>query len=296
MSPAANADIALFGTTFQNPVLLAAGTCGFGREVADVIDVEALGGLVTKSVTLEPRAGNPAPRVAEFDGGMLNSIGLANPGVEAVRREKLPWLGGLARARVFVSLAGHTPDDYPRLIETLDDADGFLGYELNLSCPNDARLGGLPFALDLEALPPLLDACRRRTERPLLAKLAPNDVRLPETAERVADAGLDGVTLVNTLPGRLLEAVAGTPVLGAGSGGVSGPALRPVGVHAVASVSERVGLPLLGVGGVRCTADARQYLDAGATLVQVGTGALADPRAPERIARGLAARPRARSA
>jgi dihydroorotate dehydrogenase (NAD+) catalytic subunit len=254
------------------------------------VDLESLGGLVTKSVTLEPRWGNPAPRVTEFDGGMLNSVGLANPGVAAVRRDKLPWCRRLVKARVFVSLAGHTPDDYPRLIEALDDADGFLGYELNLSCPNDAARGGLPFALDAEVLPPILDACRSRTQRPLLAKLAPNDPDIAATAVRAAQAGVDGITLVNTLPGRILHEGSGRPVLGAGAGGVSGPALRPVGVQAVATVGEVVDVPLLGVGGIARPGHARQYLAAGASLVQMGTATFADPRAPERVARALTPR------
>ena len=137
----------LFGTRFQNPVLLAAGTCGFGMELADVLDVDALGGFVTKSVTLEPRRGDAAPRVAEFGGGMLNSIGLANPGLEGALRDKLPWIAAnVRRARVFVSVAGHTATEFLRLVERLDDADGFLGFELNLSCPNDEKRGAPPFA------------------------------------------------------------------------------------------------------------------------------------------------------
>jgi dihydroorotate dehydrogenase (NAD+) catalytic subunit len=243
---------------------------------------------VTKSVTLEPRRGNPAPRVTEFGAGMLNSIGLANPGVEAVRTAKLPWLAAnLRRAQVFVSLAGHTPDEYPALVERLDDRDGFLGFELNLSCPNDARRGGLPFALDPEALVQVVTACRARTERPLLAKLAPNDPHLPASATRARDAGADGLTLVNTFPGLVLRADDGTPLLGAGTGGVSGPALRPVGVHAVAAVRAVLDVPLVGVGGVGTEEDARQYIKAGASLVQIGTAALADPRAPGRVARAL---------
>lgn len=281
----------LFGTTFQNPVLLAAGTCGFGREVASVIDLEALGGLVTKSVTLEPRWGNPAPRVAEFGAGMLNSIGLANPGVDAVRKRKLPWLASsLTRARVFVSLAGHTPDEYPELVSKLDDAQGFVGFELNLSCPNDTRRGGLPFALDHEALAAVVAACRARTERPLLAKLAPNDPDLPAAARAAEDAGADGLTLVNTLPGRILDPDTGRPALGAGQGGVSGPALRPVGVQAVAAVRVACQLPLVGVGGIGRADHAREYLRAGASLVQMGTAVLANPRAPERVAARLAVR------
>lgn len=284
--------IPLFGTTFQNPVLLAAGTCGFGREVATVIDLEALGGYVTKSVTLEPRWGNPAPRVTEFGAGMLNSVGLANPGVAAVRAYALPWIAAtLRRARVFVSVAGHTADEFPELVARLDGGDGFVGFELNLSCPNDADRGGLAFALDPEMLASVITACRERTGRPLLAKLAPNDPRLGESAERARDAGADGLTLVNTLPGRVLDARTGAAVLGAGSGGVSGGALRPLGVQAVWEARARVDIPIVGVGGVATPADARQYLAAGASLVQMGTAALADPRAPERVARDLTRTP-----
>ncbi|HSG46213.1 MAG TPA: dihydroorotate dehydrogenase catalytic subunit, partial [Longimicrobiales bacterium] len=207
--------IELFGTRFQNPVLLAAGTCGFGVEVSEVVDLERLGGLVTKSVTLEPRQGNAAPRVTEFGAGMLNSIGLANPGVHAARRDKLPWLArNLERCRVLVSVAGHRVEEYREVVGHLDDADGFVGFELNLSCPNDTHRGSRPFALDPEALVQVVAACRDRTQRPLLVKLAPNDPALHETARLAQDAGADGITLVNTLPGRILDP-AGTPILGA---------------------------------------------------------------------------------
>lgn len=277
--------LSLFGTHFANPVLLAAGTCGFGAEVADTIDLEALGGFVTKSVTPEPRAGNPAPRVAEFGAGMLNSIGLANPGMHAVRREQLPWIAAhIRRARVWVSVAGHTVDDYLAVVDELDDADGFVGFELNLSCPN---VGGRPFALDLDALRPVLEGCRARTERPLWAKLAPNDPDLVATARAAQEAGADALTLVNTLPGRALNPRTGAPALGAGQGGVSGPALRPVGVQAVASVAPAVSIPVIGVGGIGRPDDARQYLAAGAQLVQMGTASFANPRAAERVARSL---------
>lgn len=278
----------LFGTTFQNPVLLAAGTCGFGREVDGVLDLEALGGMVTKSVTLEPRRGNAPPRVAEFGAGMLNSIGLANPGVDAVRERKLPWLRErLSAARVLVSVAGHTAEEFFTIVERLDEAEGFLGYELNLSCPNDARREGVAFALDPEATARVVGGTRRRTARPLLAKLAPNDPDPPATARAAEEAGADGLTLVNTVPGLVLDPDTGRPVLGAGGGGVSGPALRPVGVRAVKLVREATGLPLVGVGGIATAGDALQYLRAGASLVQVGTASFADPRAAGRIVKGL---------
>jgi dihydroorotate dehydrogenase (NAD+) catalytic subunit len=277
----------LFGATFQNPVLLAAGTCGFGLEIAEVVDLDALGGFVTKSVTLEPRTGNPAPRVAEFSGGMLNSIGLANPGLQATRREKLPWIRAhVKRARVFVSIAAHSVDEYFALVEGLDGEDGFLGFEVNLSCPNDTKRGGAPFALDPEAVAAVLAGCRARTRRPLVAKLAPNDPALERTVRIATDAGADGLTLVNTLPGILLGR-GGRPELGAGPGGMSGPALRPVGLLAVRRARQATHLPLVGVGGVGSGADAVAYARAGASLVQVGTASFAEPRTSERIVREL---------
>jgi dihydroorotate dehydrogenase (NAD+) catalytic subunit len=288
-------DLELFGTRFQNPVLLAAGTCGFGMEVAEVIDLEALGGIVTKSVTLEPRNGNPAPRVSEFSGGMINSVGLANPGLEAARRHKLPWLAAnVKKARVLVSLAGHTVQDYFRLVEGLDAAQGFLGFEINLSCPNDAKRDGPPFALDPAAVAEIVAGCRARTQRPLLAKLAPNDPDLPRTVRTATDAGADGLTLVNTIPGLLLKAATGDPELGAGPGGASGPALLPIGIRAVRAARAHTGLPLIGVGGVLAAPDAVAYARAGAALVEVGTASFAAPRAGTELVSGLTRWGRAR--
>jgi dihydroorotate dehydrogenase (NAD+) catalytic subunit len=282
-------DQTLFGATFKNPVLLAAGTCGFGEELRDVLDLGALGGIVTKSVTLEPRAGNPAPRVVEAGNAMLNSIGLANPGLEKVCAEKLPWMKEhLSGLQVFVSVAGHIPDEYWRIVEGLETAGGFLGYELNLSCPNDTRLGGLPFALDPEALHEVVTGARERTERPLLVKLAPNVPDIGPVAEAAEAAGADGITLVNTMPGLIIDVESREAALGAGSGGLSGPALRSVGVHAVHRARQRTSVPLLGVGGITDENDALQYFLAGASLVQVGTATFADPRAAQRVVRGLA--------
>ncbi len=281
-------DQALFGTTFQNPVLLAAGTCGFGQELADVVDLDRLGGLVTKSVTAEPRAGNAAPRVAELDVGMVNSIGLANPGVERVRAEKLPWIAAnVRRARVFVSVAGHNEAEYASVVGRLDGEAGFLGFEINLSCPNDTGLAGLPFALDPAATAAVIERCRLVTERPLLAKLAPNVPDVGVVARAAADAGADGVTLVNTVPALVMHPDSGKPALGAGPGGLSGPALRPTGVECTRRARIAVDVPLIGVGGINCAADAVQYLRAGASLVQVGTASFADPHAGEKVVRGL---------
>jgi dihydroorotate dehydrogenase (NAD+) catalytic subunit len=278
-----------WGVTFQNPVLLAAGTCGFGAELVDVVDLEALGGFVTKSVTLEPRKGNPAPRLAEIGSAMINSVGLANPGLERVRAEKLPWIREhVRRPRVFVSLAGHSPEEYHTLVAELDREEGFVGFELNLSCPNDRRLAR-PFVLDPDAMVEVVAGARARTKRPLLVKLAPNDPDLPETARRAEGAGADGLTMVNTLPGLALDPATGRPLIGAGQGGLSGPGLRGAGLLAVANARKVTALTLVGVGGIAATEHALQYLRAGASLLQIGTATFADPRTAERVVRGLAA-------
>lgn len=278
----------VLGADFQNPVVLAAGTCGFGEELREVLDLDALGGFVTKSVTREPRVGNPAPRVTEFSGGMLNSVGLANPGLERTRREKLPWIAAnVRRARVLVSVAGHAVEEFYRLVEGLDAADGFLGFEINLSCPNDDRRDGMPFALDPDAVAEIVSGCRDRTDRPLVAKLAPNDTALATTVHRAVDAGADALTLTNTLPGLLVDAGSGDAELGAGAGGMSGPALRPAGLHAVRQARAVTDVPILGVGGILGPADAVAYARAGARLVQVGTATFASPRAGTDLVRGL---------
>lgn len=285
-----NLEQTLFGLHFQNPVLLAAGTCGFGPELQDVLDLEALGGLVTKSVTVEPRRGNAAPRVAELPEAMVNSIGLANPGLEVVRATKLPWLrDNVKRARVLVSLAGHRTEEYLRLVEALDQDEGFDGFELNLSCPNDSRLGGRPFSLDAGALAEVVSGVRGRTQRPVLVKLAPNDPDIAETAALAERCGADAITLINTLPGLAIDPESGTPAVGAGSGGISGPAIRALGVYSVWRARPCVEVPIVGAGGITSTEDAVQYLMAGAQAVQVGTASFADPGTASRIIRGLEA-------
>jgi dihydroorotate dehydrogenase (NAD+) catalytic subunit len=279
----------VFGVTFQNPLLLASGTAGFGRELAGVMDLERLGGIVTKAVSLQARPGNAAPRVAEFRGGMLNSVGLANPGVAAVREQKLPWLAArLQRARVLVNVVGFAEPEYAEVIAGLDDLPGFVGYELNLSCPNTAA-GGMEFGADSAAVRRIVAACRSATRRPLVAKLSPALADIAGMALVARDAGADGVSLVNTMPGFLFQHGATAPRLGNGNGGVSGPALLPIGVLATRRVAERTGgdFPIIGVGGVTTAADVRQYLRAGAQLVAVGTAGLADPRQPGRIVTAL---------
>jgi dihydroorotate dehydrogenase (NAD+) catalytic subunit len=279
--------ISVFGTQFQNPILLAAGTAGFGREVAGVIDLDRLGGIVTKSVSPEPRKGHPPPRVAEFEGGMLNAVGLANPGMEQVAAVELPWLArNLKRARVLVSVVGSVVEDYQKVVRRLDEFAVVTGFELNVSCPNTDR-GGEEFGADDSVLADLVARCRSVTEKPLIVKLAPTLPDLGRSARAAASAGADGISVINTLPGTLWRRSGGVflPRLGFGQGGVSGPALLPVGLLAVKKVVESTGLPVIGVGGVRYSEDVEQYLHAGATLVAVGTAALADPRVPEELAR-----------
>jgi dihydroorotate dehydrogenase (NAD+) catalytic subunit len=281
-------EVRVLGTRFRNPVLLAAGTAGFGRELDGVMDLARLGGLVTKAVSPEPRAGNRAPRVAEFTGGMLNSVGLANPGLAAVCRDHLPWL---AEAHpdlpVIVNVVGNTVADYREVVAGVSELSGIAAVELNLSCPNTSA-GGLEFGAAPDSLAEVVRTCRLATSLPIVAKLSP---ALPDIAAMAAvavDAGADGVSLVNTMPGYLYASGGDSPRLGNGNGGVSGPALLPVGLLATRRVRERLpATVIIGVGGVRSAADLRQYRLAGANLVAIGTAALADPRLPERIVRDL---------
>ncbi|HET9386514.1 MAG TPA: dihydroorotate dehydrogenase [Gemmatimonadales bacterium] len=273
--------VQLFGTSFQNPILLAAGTAGFGRELDHVIDLDLLGGIVTKAVTPEPRRGHAPLRVAEFRGGMLNAVGLANPGVAHVAEHELPWLAQrLRRARILVNVAGAKVTDYVQVIERLTPNEAITAFEINASCPNTSA-GGLEFGAEPAGLSELVRACRRASTRPLTVKLSPVLPDIPAMARVARDEGAEAVTLVNTMPGLLDKR------LGNGSGGLSGPALLPIGVLATRRVRERVHMPVIGVGGVRTAADAREYLAAGASLVAIGTAALADPRVPARIAREL---------
>lgn len=275
--------IDLLGTSFQNPILLAAGTAGFGIELAGTVDLDSLGGLVTKAVSLASRAGNPSPRVGEFDGGMLNAIGLANPGMAGVAATELPWLvATLKRAKVIVNVVGFVEDEYSRVIEGLEPVGGMVGYEINLSCPNTSA-GGIEFGADRAAISRVIARCRAVTKKPLFAKLSPALPDIPGLAAAAIDAGADGITVVNTMPGLIYEG--DRPRLGNGSGGVSGPALLPVGLLATARVRRQLPTtPIIGVGGIRRLEHVEQYLNAGANLVAIGTAGLADPRLPERLA------------
>jgi dihydroorotate dehydrogenase (NAD+) catalytic subunit len=275
------------GVALQNPVLLAAGTAAYGDELQEVAQLDRLGGLVTKAVSLEPRKGAPSPRVAEFPGGMINAIGLANPGVEEVRARHLPWLAtSLTRARVLVNVVGYAVDEFARVIERLDDVAGKDGYELNVSCPN-VKAGGMEFGADPAALAEVVRRARAATSAPLFVKLSPTLADIAGAARVAMDHGATGLTLVNTMPGLVIDLDRRRPALGFGTGGVSGPGLLPIGVLATWKVWKATGAPIIGVGGITTAEDALQYLVAGAKAVAMGTAGLRDPRQPERVVRGL---------
>ena len=279
--------VTLGSLALQNPVLLASGTAAYGRELADVMDLEALGGFVTKAVSLEPRAGAPAPRVADFDGGMINAVGLANPGVDAVRAEDLPWIAAhVRRPKVLVNVVGKEAHEFGRVVERLDGAPGIHGYELNVSCPN-VKQGGLEFGADPEALREVVAGARAATRLPLFVKLSPTLPRVGEVAQRAVDAGADGITVINTIPGLVVDVARRRPALGFGSGGVSGPGLLAVGVLATWRVRQAVAVPIIGAGGVQHATDVLQFLIAGASAVAIGTSGLADPKLPVRVVRDL---------
>lgn len=282
MTPSALA-VTAAGIDFQNPVLLAAGTAAYGRELSSVIKLDALGGLITKAVSVERRHGARAPRVAEFDGGMINAVGLANPGVEEVRDEHLPWLAGnIRRARVLVNVVGNRVEEFAAVVSLLDDSAAVTGYELNVSCPN-VKAGGMEFGADAASLTDVVTRARAATKKPIFVKLSPTLQDIGGSARTAADAGADGISVVNTLPGLVIDVEARKPVLGFGSGGVSGPGLLPVGVLATRKVSKAVQLPVMGVGGISRATDIVQYVIAGASLVAVGTAAMQEPRLPQKL-------------
>jgi dihydroorotate dehydrogenase (NAD+) catalytic subunit len=283
----AQLDVEAAGLRFQNPILLAAGTAAYGRELADVMPLEELGGFVTKAVSLERRLGAAAPRVADFPGGMINAVGLANPGVDAVLAEDLPWIAAqVRRPRVLVNVVGREAHEFGEVVARLDGASGFQGYELNVSCPN-VKQGGMEFGADAAALQAVISGARAATRKPLFVKLSPTLPSVAETARRAVDAGADGITVINTIPGLVVDVEARRPVLGFGSGGVSGPGLLAVGVLATWRVSQAVKVAVIGAGGVQQASDVLQFIIAGASAVAVGTAALADPKLPARLVRDL---------
>jgi dihydroorotate dehydrogenase (NAD+) catalytic subunit len=273
------------GLRLANPVGLASGTAGFGFELEQLIHLGSVGALYTKGTTRDPRAGNPPPRVAETPGGMLNSIGLQNPGVEHVAREYAPHFDRMGCA-VIVNIAGADADDYVHCVRVLDHAAGIDGYELNISCPNIAH--GLDLGRDPHAAARVTAAVRAVTERCVVVKLSPNVTDIGAVAAAVESAGADAVSAVNTFLGMKIDRRSRRPILpGAGVGGLSGPAIKPLALAAVAAVRRAVRIPVIGVGGITDTDDALDFFVAGADAIQVGTATFVDPSASIRIVAGL---------
>ncbi|MBI2832374.1 MAG: dihydroorotate dehydrogenase [Chloroflexi bacterium] len=275
------------GLVLANPVMTASGTFGYGMEYADVFDIQRLGAIVCKGTTLGPREGNPQPRLAETACGMLNSIGLQNIGVKALVKGKAP-LWAKWRVPVIVNIAGETVEEYVQLAMELDGVPGISGVEVNIGCPN-VKSGGSEFGADPKAAASVTAAVRKATSLPLLVKLTPNTSSIVSVAMAVTEAGADAITLINTLKGMAIDVAARQPLLGNVSGGLSGPAIKPVALYMVYSVAGAVGVPLIGCGGIMNATDAIEFLMAGASAVQVGTATFANPRAPLDVLEGIEA-------
>jgi dihydroorotate dehydrogenase (NAD+) catalytic subunit len=280
------------GLRLANPILVASGTFGYGTEYSDVVDVQRLGAICCKGTTLRPRIGNPTPRVTETPGGMLNSIGLQNPGVDAVIAKYADtWAGW--RVPVIVNVAGESVADYVEVVRRLEGVPGIAGIELNISCPN-VGAGGIQFAIDAQAAAGVTAAVRRATDLPLLVKLSPNVADVRPIARAIADAGADALTAINTLSGIAVAPSRQRPLLGNVYGGLSGPAIKPVALRIVYEVSQVVDIPVVAIGGVTELADVLDFLAVGAVAVQVGTAIFADPTVPVRLVDDLAAECRRR--
>lgn len=270
---------------FKNPVLVASGTFGYGEEYSELFDLNRLGGIITKSVTLNPREGNPPPRTCETPSGMLNSIGLANIGVERFIQEKLPFLRKF-NTRIIVNVAGSTVDEYLQVVEKLNRAKGVDMLEINISCPNVVE-GGMAFGSDPECAFRCVKSIRKATDYPLMTKLTPNVKDIGGIALAVEDAGSDCVSLINTLVGMAIDSKTKKPLLANITGGLSGPAIKPVALAMVWKVAQKVKIPVVGIGGITNTEDALEFLLAGASLIQVGTSNFVDPQTSIKIIEGL---------
>lgn len=275
----------LAGVVLKNPVVVASGTFGFGREYGQFFDLSELGGICCKGLTLHPREGNPPPRIAETPMGMLNSVGLQNPGVDAFIMEELPFLRQ-HDVKIIANISGNTPEEYGVMCEKLSEA-GVDMIEVNISCPN-VKAGGLAYGTRPDLAAEVTREAKKHARVPVMVKLSPNVTDVTEIAKAAADAGADALSLINTLRGMRIDVNTRRPILKMNTGGLSGPAVLPVAVRMVWEVSNAVKLPILGMGGVFKGEDAAQLMLAGASAVAVGTALFADPRAPLKVRDGLA--------
>jgi dihydroorotate dehydrogenase (NAD+) catalytic subunit len=278
--------VTIAGVELRSPVIAASGTFGYGVEFEDVVSLDRIGGFVTKGLSREPMAGNPSPRIIETAAGMMNAIGLQNVGVKAFVAEKLPKLQRLSGTAVIANVFGFTMDDYLEVIHVLNDAPGIAMYELNVSCPNTSH-GGMVFGTDPPSLWELVARSKAAARRPLMVKLSPNVTDIGLMARVVADGGADAVSLINTFVALAIDVETRRPRIANITGGLSGPAIKPIAVRMVNEVSRQVTIPVVGMGGIVRAEDAAEFMMAGATAVQVGTASYADPRAVENIANGL---------
>jgi dihydroorotate dehydrogenase (NAD+) catalytic subunit len=275
----------LGGLVMRNPVTVASGTFGVGREYGDFFDLARLGALTSKGVSLEPWDGNDTPRIAETPSGMLNSIGLQNPGVEAFCAKELPWLAAVD-VPLIVNVSGHSEHEYAAVIERLEAETRVGAYEVNISCPN-VDCGGMAFGTSPSAAAAVTRACRAVTARPLIVKLTPNVTSIAEIARAIEAAGANALSLINTVLGMAIDVRSRKPLLARGVGGLSGPAIRPIALRMVYEVHQAVQVPLLGMGGITTGEDAVAFLLAGATAVAVGTASFGDPLAALKVIDGI---------
>jgi dihydroorotate dehydrogenase (NAD+) catalytic subunit len=278
------------GLKLANPVFTASGTCGYADELADFMDVSALGGFITKSITLKPRKGNPTPRIVETDAGMLNAIGLANVGLDRFIGEKLPVIAKMS-VPVFVNVAGELIEEYVAVVERLAREDAIAGFELNISCPNVAK-GGISFGRDPIQVGEITSAVRQAAgDKVLIVKLSPNVTNISAIACAAVEAGADALSLVNTFTAMVIDIETRTPALANRTGGLSGPAIKPIAVYLVnkvySDVAKAAGIPILGLGGIRTAADALEFIIAGASAVAVGTTSFIHPDCAMRIVDGI---------
>jgi dihydroorotate dehydrogenase (NAD+) catalytic subunit len=273
------------GIHFENPVLTASGTFGYGKEFAHLIDLNELGGIVVKGISADPMEGNPAPRIYETEAGMLNAIGLQNVGAKKFLEEKLPFLRTL-RARCVVNVFGYSTEDYVRCIETLNAGDGIAAYELNISCPN-TRCGGMVYGNDPKLTEEVVSASKRAAKYPLIVKLSPNVTDITELARVAEGAGADALSLVNTFVGMAVDIESRMPRLSNVTGGLSGPAIKPVALRMVYQAVRAVKVPIIGIGGIASAEDALEFLIAGARAVQIGTANFYAPDTAPKVVEGI---------
>ena len=280
-----NLAVKVGGISMKNPVMTASGTFGYGQEFASLLDLNRLGGIIVKGLSLKPSTGNPPPRTVEACGGMLNAIGLENVGLEAFVQNKLPFLQTL-ETPIFLNIYGQETKAYAELAERIQELDGIDGIEVNISCPN-VKAGGIAFGTDPKMAFEVVNAVREKTRLPMIAKLSPNVTDIKAIARSVEDAGADAVSLINTITGMAVDVVTRQPKLGNITGGLSGPAIKPIALRMVWEAAQAVRIPVIGIGGIMNALDALEFLIVGACAVQVGTANFVNPRATLEIVEGL---------